>query len=274
MKSGLKDKVAFLTGSASGIGKTVALTLASEGSKIAVADLNEEGAKEVVDLINQRYGREDSVMACKVDVTNKKSVEEAVQKTVNSFGKLDILVNCAGIYRPWEFLDVVEEDWDAVMNINLKGTFLCCVIAGKEMVKRKSGAIVNIASIGGVLPLINAGAYGPSKAGVVSLTQQLAVEWAKHNVRVNSISPGTTNTPMNALEFRDRDVYERHVSGIPLGRIAEPEEIANVITFLVSDLASYVTGQNIIVDGGAILRAFQTQWTSVESLNKMRSSPG
>ncbi len=269
MQSGIEGKVAFITGSASGIGRTVALTLAKEGSKIAVADLNEEGAKEVVDLIDQRHGG-NSAIVCGVDVSKKKSVEDAVKKAVKSFGKLDILVNCAGIYRPWEFLDVIEEDWDAVMNINLKGTFLCSVIAGKEMVKQKSGAVVNIASIGGVLPLINAGAYGPSKAGVVSLTQQLAVEWAKHNVRVNSVSPGTTNTPMNALEFRDRDVYERHVSGIPLGRIAEPKEIANVITFLVSDLASYVTGQNIIVDGGAILRAFQTQWTSVESLKKMR----
>lgn len=266
MESGLANKVAIVTGAASGIGRTVALTLAKEGAKIAVADLNDHGGSEVAQQIN--HGK-DNAIVCKLDVSNRGSVEEAVQKTVRTFGKVDVLVNCAGIYRPWEFLDVVEGAWDAVIETNLKGTFLCSVIAGKEMIKRKSGAIVNIASIGGVLPLINAGAYGPSKAGVISLTQQLAVEWAKYNVRVNSISPGTTNTPLNAIEFRDREVYERHVSGIPLGRIAEPEEIANVIAFLSSDLASYLTGQNLIVDGGAILRAFETQWTSVESLKKM-----
>ena len=246
----LKNKVAIVTGARRGMGKSHALKLAQAGAKVVVSDISEEECKAVVEEIKKKRGE---AMAVKCDVTKKTEVENMVNKTVKEWGKVDILVNNAGICQFKPFVDLTEEEWDKTLNINLKGQFLCAQAAAKEMVKQKSGTIVNIASVemgqvGAGMPLIVH--YCASKGGVVAMTEALAVELAPFNIRVNAISPGAIDTPMVDAAKSDPKLLEQTLAVIPLHRMGKSEEVSNLVLFLASDASSYITGSTMIIDGG------------------------
>ena len=246
----LAAKTGIVTGAGSGIGKGIALKLSEHGARVLVVDVDLKSAEETARQITGSGG---NAIPAKADVSNKKQVVEMKEKALKQYGTVDILVNNAGIVSPVAPTeDLSEEDWDRVISVNLKGTFLCSQVVGKEMISKNKGAIVNIASICGHVGYLLGGAYSASKAGVILLTQQLALEWAKYNIRVNSISPGMIRTPMGEVNNSNPEIYNKRLSAIPLHRIGDAEEIANVALFLASDDASYLTGADIIVDGGFI----------------------
>ncbi len=250
MYEDLKGKVAIITGARRGMGKADALAFAKNGAKVVVTDISQEECELVVDEIKKNGGEG---LAVKCDVTDKKEIEEMVKKTVDKFGKVDILVNNAGICQFKPFLELTEEEWDRTLDINLKGYFLCAQTVAKEMVKQKSGTIVNIASV--VMGQIGMGMaglahYSASKGGIAALTKTLALEFAPYNIRVNAIAPGAIDTPMAASTKADPKVLEATLAMIPLHRMGKAEEIANTVLFLTSDASSYVTGSIVVVDGG------------------------
>ena len=249
----LENRAAIVTGGAQGIGEAVCLRLAREGAHVLVADNQPQKARQVSDEIASMGNRSSSM---EVDVSVKQSVEEMVDNTLNLFGKIDILVNAAGIFISSPIEDIKEEDWDRVIAINLKGTFLCSQIAGKEMIKQKNGNIVNVSSIAGKYPAIYSGAYSPSKAGVLLLTQMMAVEWAKHGIRVNAVCPGPTDTAMIRDAFDGEERLNRRKKAIPLNRFATSDEIAGAVFYLCSDEAGFVTGESLVIDGGSIKSMF------------------
>ena len=246
----LKGKVAIVTGARRGMGKTHALALAKAGAKVVVADISSEDCEAVAAEIKKLKGE---AIAVKCDVSKKEEVEEMVKKTVEKFGKVDILVNNAGICQFKPFLELTEEEWDRTININLKGYFLCAQAAAKEMVKQKSGAIVNIASIamgqvGVGFPAITH--YCASKGGIVAMTEAMALELAPYNIRVNAVAPGAIDTPMIDPLKVDPKTMEGTLARVPLHRVGEPEEVSNLVLFLASDASSYMTGSTVVIDGG------------------------
>jgi len=248
----LKEKVAIVTGARRGMGKSHALKLAKAGAKVTVSDISQEECQQVVDEIQKAGG---DGLAIKCDVSNKKEVDEMIKKTVEKFGRVDILVNNAGICQFKPFLEMTEEEWDKTLNINLRGYFFCAQAVAKEMVKHKSGAIVNIASV--VMGQIGKGMaglahYSASKGGIAALTKTLALELAPYNIRVNAIAPGAIDTPMAASTKTDPKVLEQTLAVIPLHRMGKAEEVSNTVLFLSSDASSYITGSIIVVDGGWI----------------------
>jgi NAD(P)-dependent dehydrogenase (short-subunit alcohol dehydrogenase family) len=246
----LKGKIAIVTGSRRGIGRSIALAFAGAGANLVVCDLiiNDGKLNEVAEEI-KRLGRHS--LALKVDVAQGADVEEMVQRTVSQFGRIDILVNCAGVWIAGQtLLECYEDDWDKVMNVNLKGTYLCCHAVGKIMVKQKSGNIINLSSQVGLNPSPALGAYSISKAGIIMLTQQLALELANDNIRVNALAPGVVKTDFNIDLWKDTKVAKQIADSIPLGRLSEPDEIAASALFLTSDDSSYITGAVINIDGG------------------------
>ena len=243
----LINKVALVTGAGSGIGRAIALAFAREGADIMIADVNLGEADRVGEQIKALGHR---ALAVKADVSSRIDVNRLVDETLKAFGRIDILVNNAGILKAAPIESLSEQDWDRVIDVNLKGVFLCSQTVGREMIKRKEGRIVNIASISGETPEVWSGAYSPSKAGVISLTQQMAIEWAQYNVRVNAISPGAVLTTMTQLSYPTSEAYERRRKTIPLNRFAEPDDIAKAAVFLSSDESSYITGEILHVDGG------------------------
>ncbi len=240
----LKEKVALITGGAGGIGEATALLFAENGAKVVVQDLNEDGLSRVVDAV-QKIGGEAAAVAG--DVTNKADCERIVATCVEKFGKLDILVNNAGINKDSMVKKMSEDKWDAVLGVNLKGTFLMCQAALGPMSGAKYGRIVNTASIGAVGNIGQAN-YSASKAGVIGLTCTLALEFARSGIAVNCVSPGATETQMTA-GIPD-EIKKAIESKIPQRRFASPKEIASAHLFFASDDASYVTGQTLYVDGG------------------------
>jgi len=250
MSSDLKEKVAIITGARRGMGKSHALRLAKAGAKVVVSDISEEECQKVVDEIKKNRGE---AMAVKCDVTKKGEVENMVKQAIGKWGRIDILVNNAGICQFKPFLEITEEEWDRTININLKGYFLCAQAAAKEMVKQKSGVIVNIASVAmgqqgvGMPNIVH---YCASKGGIVGMTEALAVELAPFNIRVNAISPGAIETPMVDLLKTDPKTMEGVLARIPLHRMGKPEEVSNLVLFLVSDDSSYMTGSTVVIDGG------------------------
>ena len=240
----LKDKVALITGGGSGIGEATVYKFSEEGAKVVLNDVNGDNAKKVAKKVEANGGK---VLICISDVRKKNDVEKMIKQTVEKFGRLDILVNNAGINRDSFVKKMSEEQWDQVIDINLKGTFLCAQAALGPMTEQNSGRIINTASIG-ALGNIGQANYSASKAGVIGLTKTLALECARYNITVNCVSPGATNTAMTANI--PPEIAQQIKKKIPLRRFAEPEDIANIHLFLASEEANYITGQVIFVDGG------------------------
>ena len=245
----LDKKVSIVTGGGRGIGRAVCLALAREGSNVMVTDVVSQTAREVSEEI-QSMGRR--ALFFEMDVSKSDQAKKMVAAALSSFGKIDILVNVAGIFLRSPIEDVSEQDWDKVVAVNLKGTFLCSQAVGKEMIKQGGGSIVNFASVAAHTPQINLGAYSPSKAGVLLLTKIMAVEWAKYNIRVNALSPGPILTPMTDSIYNTEKLKKGRAKAIPMDRFGTPEEVAKAVLFLVSDDASYITGHALSIDGGAL----------------------
>ncbi len=243
----LTDQVAIVTGGARGIGKAIALGLANFGANIVIADISLREAEQTAGEI-EKLGRKAIVV--KVDVTKKREIDKMVRKTIQHFRKIDILVNNAGILKTAEPENISEADWDKVMAINLKGYFLCAQAVGREMIKRKQGKIINIASIAGEIAFAQAAAYNSSKGGVILLTESLGCDWAKHNIRVNAIAPGVIETAMTKDFLANKKFLEMVKVKVPLSRAGKPEEIAGAAIFLASKASSYMTGNVINIDGG------------------------
>jgi glucose 1-dehydrogenase len=249
----LQDKVAIVTGAARGIGLGIAKRFVTEGAKVVLADIDERaGALEAKHLgANARF------VAC--DVGDSAQVNRMVEEACKVFGgDIDVLINNAGIVHGAEFLDLKEEDFDRVLRVNLKGAFLVAQAVAHRMVKqveagRRPGTIVNMSSINSVVAIGNQIPYCVSKGGIAQLTRSTSLALAPHGIRVNAIGPGSVMTEMLATVAKDLDARRRMMSRTPMGRFAEPEEIASVAVFLASDDASYVTGETIFVDGGRLV---------------------
>lgn len=246
----LKNKVAVVTGARRGMGKAHALALANKGAKVVVTDIDEKECQLVVDEIIQKGGE----AACfKMDVSNVAEINQVFDKIVEKFGRLDILINNAGIYSPKMALEMTEADWDKTIDINLKGEFFCAQRAAKEMAKNKWGRIVNVASIasGQVGVGIAGGAhYTASKGGIIAMTETMAIEWASLGINANVVAPGAIDTPMVSSAQIPKEQFDALMARIPLGRMGRSEEVANLIVFLASEESSYVTGSTFHIDGG------------------------
>jgi len=244
----LKDKVALITGGARGIGRAIAMTFAREGSDIVVADINLEIAQQTA-LEVEGLGRK--AMALAMDVTNYEAVEEGINKILDKMGKVDILVNNAGITKDNLVLRMSQADWDAVINVNLKGTFNCIKAVSRPMIKQRSGRIISIASIIGLMGNPGQANYAASKAGIIALTKTVAKELASRNINANAVAPGFIQTEMTAK--LPEEVKKRMQEAIPLGILGTPEDVANLCLFLASQESAYITGQVITVDGGMVM---------------------
>jgi len=249
----LQGKVAIVTGSGRGIGKAISLEFARQGADVVVnAHRDIKAIFETAEEIRSLGRKSLPIVA---DVSNNEDVKKLVSETIKQFGKIDILVNNAGIMRSAPIEQLSEDDWDSVININLKGTFLCSKYVSQQMIKQKSGVIINIASIAGLIPEIFAGAYSPSKAGLINLTQLLALEWAKYNIRVNAICPGSIETAMTNAEWPGKK-REARIKAIPLNRFGKQEEVAKTAVFLACDDSSYMTGHALVMDGGSLISMY------------------
>jgi len=248
IKMRLKDKVALITGGARGIGQAIAMTFAKEGANIVVADVNLELAGRTSADI-EALGRK--AMSLEMDVTDYTEVEEGVNKILDKFGKVDILVNNAGITKDNLLLRMSQAEWDAVINVNLKGTFNCIKAVSRPMVKQRSGRIISIASIIGLMGNWGQANYAASKAGIIALTKTVAKELASRNINANAVAPGFIQTDMTAK--LPEDVKAKMMEAIPMAKLGRPQDVANVCLFLASEESSYITGQTIIVDGGMVM---------------------
>lgn len=242
----LRGKVAIITGAKQGMGRTHALKLALAGAKVVVSDISKEECQLVVDEIKKMKGE---AIAVKCDISQKSDVDNLIKETLNAFKKIDILVNNAGIFPFKPFLEMSEQDFMKVINVNLKGYFLCSQAAAKEMAKQKSGSIVNISSIAALKGFAGLSHYCASKGGIMAMTRVLALELAPMGIRINDIDPGAIETP-GATGGADKKGDEKMVAQVPLKRWGKPEEISNAVLFLASEESSYMTGSVIVVDGG------------------------
>jgi 3-oxoacyl-[acyl-carrier protein] reductase len=245
----LKGKTAVVTGSGRGLGKAIALKLAQMGANIV---LNDIAASDAIDETAEEFRNAGySVAANKGDVRNFEDVEAMVKVAVDTFGSIDILVNNAGITRDMLMIKMTEKDWDDVLDINLKGAFMCTKAAAKVMMKQRFGKIINIASVAGVMGNPGQANYSASKAGLIGLTKSTAKELAARNITCNAVAPGLIQSKMT--EILPDKVKENYLNNIPLGRFGTPEDVANVIGFLASNESNYVTGQVIHIDGGLVM---------------------
>jgi 3-hydroxybutyrate dehydrogenase len=253
MPGTLDGKVALVTGAASGIGRATALTFAREGAKLVVADINEDGGQQTVHMITEHGGEATFVQ---VNVTSATQVEAMISKTVETYGRLDCAHNNAGVtqqdYPPTA--EYPEDDWNRVMAINLTGVWLCMKYELQQMVQQGGGAIVNTASVAGLVGLAGRSAYVASKHGVIGLTKTAALEYAKQGIRVNCVCPGYIRTPMveYVIQHEGPQLEEQMAAREPIGRLGKPEEIAETVIWLCSDAASFVTGHTMTVDGGYV----------------------
>ncbi|MBI5966332.1 MAG: SDR family oxidoreductase [Deltaproteobacteria bacterium] len=247
----LKDKVAIITGAGAGIGQATALLFAKEGAKVVVADLDPKAGKEALDQIKKDGGQGVFVQ---VDVAKGNDVKKMVQETVKHHGKIDILVNNAGIYTKGDVVSTSEEDWDRILDVNLRGVYLCCKYAIPEMINKGGGAIVNIASEAGLVGIKNQVAYNVSKAALIMLTKSMAVDFAPQSIRVNNVCPGTTETPLVRAAIQKEKDPKKARRALeecrPANRLGKPEEIASAILSMASDELGYATGSSLVIDGG------------------------
>ncbi|KKW13303.1 MAG: hypothetical protein A3J30_01555 [Candidatus Wildermuthbacteria bacterium RIFCSPLOWO2_02_FULL_47_9c] len=250
----LTDKIAIVTGGRRGMGRAHALALAQQGAKVIVTDIDAKECASVAEEIKAKGGE---AVYFKMDVLNKAEIGHVFDKAVKQFGRLDILVNNAGIYVPKPALEISEEEWDRMMDINLKGQFLCAQRAAKEMAKNNppsgGGRIINISSIAsGQVGVGIAGGvhYTASKGGIIGMSETLAVEWASLGITVNVVAPGAIDTPMVQAAQMPKEAMAALLQRIPLKRIGRPEEVSAMVVFLASEEASYVTGATFYVDGG------------------------
>ena len=243
----LNGQVALVTGSAQGLGKDIALTLARAGASLVLADM-----AVAVETAKQVEAAGSRCISVQVDISDEKAVDALVQQAMKKYGRIDVLVNNAGISQ-LKFIPTEEssvEEWDRVIAVNLRGTFLCCKCVGKEMIKGGGGSIVNISSTAGMTGVPRAPAYSASKAGVILLTKSLALEWARYNVRVNAIAPHYLETALSEGLRASEKTYTGLVKQIPLKRFGKTSEIVGAVLFLASSASSYTTGSVVVADGG------------------------
>jgi 3-oxoacyl-[acyl-carrier protein] reductase len=239
------EKKVLVTGSGGGIGKSIALLLADMGADIVVNDVSIENAQKTADEI---ISKGQKAIVSNANVINDTQVREMFESIASEFGRIDILVNNAGITKDSLLMDMQEEQWDQVMDVNLKGVFLCCRYAAKMMSDQQYGKIINISSASGQMGNIGQVNYAASKGGVIAITKTLAKELARYNINVNAVAPGFIRTPMTQTV---PEKVEKYLTGqIPLKRMGEPEDIANAVAFLASDNSAYITGQVLSVNGG------------------------
>lgn len=244
----LGGKIALVTGGAQGIGRAIALALAREGAQVAISDINLEKAQETCREI-EALGRK--ALAVGGSVADAKAAEAMVEKTVEAFGGLDILVNNAGITRDGILLRMKEEDWDLVLDVNLKGAFHCAKASLRPLIKRGRGKIINIASVTGQMGNAGQANYAASKAGLIGLTKSVAREYASRNIQVNAVAPGFIDTAMSqAIPQKEREML---IKAIPMERLGTPEDIAEAVLFLASPASDYITGQVLNVNGGMFM---------------------
>lgn len=245
----LGGKVAIITGASRGIGRATAIELAKAGAKVVVNYAgNQTAAEQVVSLIKEKGGE---AIAFKADVSNAEAVDALIKTTQETFGRIDILVNNAGITKDNLLMRMKEEEWDAVINTNLKGIFTCTKAVARSMMKQKSGKIINMTSVVGIMGNAGQSNYAAAKAGVIGFTKSMAKELASRGINVNAIAPGFISTDMTAV-LSDQ-VKDELAHQIPLNRLGNPEDVAAAVLFLASDAANYITGQTIHVDGGMVM---------------------
>jgi len=244
----LDGKVALVTGAARGIGRAIAEALADAGADVAVCDLQEAWLADTAAAVTARARR---TLAIAVDVGNTEAVDSAVTRVIETFGRVDIMVNNAGITKDGLLMRMSDEDWDAVINVNLKGTFLFTRAVSRPMMKQRNGVIVNIASIIGLIGNAGQCNYSASKAGVIALTKSSAKELASRNIRVNAVAPGFIESKMT--EALPEEVRKKMLDVIPMQRFGTPEDVAKAVVFLSGDSSSYMTGQVVNVSGGMVM---------------------
>lgn len=243
----LDGAVAIVTGAGGGMGRAISSALAEVGAKVTVADVMVEGGQQTVELVKKAGGK---AIFVKVDLTKGSEVDNMVETTVKEFGKVDILVNNAGIQIAKPFIELTEDEWHRVMNINLTSAFLCSKAAGKHMIKQEKGKIINIASTAGFVAATNQAVYCASKAGLILLTKALSLEWARYHISVNAIAPGYFRTPFSAKATEDEKTASELLKRIPLRRFGEPKDLGPLVVYLASPASDYMTGDTILIDGG------------------------
>jgi NAD(P)-dependent dehydrogenase (short-subunit alcohol dehydrogenase family) len=243
----LEGNVAIVTGGGTGIGRAVSLRFAKEGARVAVVGRTQNTGESTVQEITNSGG---DAAFIQTDVSDVDQVRRMVKTTLAKFGRIDILVNNSAIYAGGSILNAKESDWAQVMRVNVDGVFFCSKYVAQEMVRSRRGSIINISSFLGVKALPNELPYSTSKGAVIQLTRAMSLDLAPYNVRANCVCPGTVHTRMYESVLKDPGMVKRNLQGIPLGRVAEPEEIASVVLHLASDESTYVTGATIMVDGG------------------------
>ncbi len=254
----LKDKVAIVTGAGRGIGEAIAMRLCAEGAKVVIADIDLPAAQKASEVLNSRGNK---TIALKANVGVKTEVELMVKETVSAFGGIDILVNNAGMSVVGASAELEESRWRTGIDVMLTGVFFCSQVAGKEMIKHKSGKIINIASVNGIVAFPERACYCSAKAGVMALTKVLGCEWAGYNINVNAVAPGYVETDLvrNLVSQGTLDVDEL-AGRTPNGKLASSEDIANTVVFLASEDSKHIVGQTIIVDGGWTAYGYLESW--------------
>ncbi len=247
----LSGKVAIVTGGNQGIGLAISRGLAEAGAAVIIANRRAEEGKQAAESM-----KKDGLKAISIpiDVSDESSIAAMVSKVVKDFGKIDVLVNNAGVIIRKPAEEMSREDWDHIMNTNLRGAFFCCQLVGREMIKQKKGKIINISSDASQRAMPERSVYATSKAGVSHLTRCLAVEWAKHNINVNAIGPGPTHTPLNKKYYEENpDKLQQTVQSIPMGRMGDTSDYIGAAVFLASEASNFMTGQTLLVEGGSTI---------------------